>query len=226
MAVRLFLFLSVRVEHYDPLDEDEEQKQSSCRDLAPPGKKVAVEGDDRGDGGFQQHAEKGTDHIPDAAGHQGSSDDGAGDDLQLAARQSQVPSAFYIKHIGEACQYGAESVKAVNQDLGTCNRKAHQLRRLLISADGVYVPAEAGALQKDCACDDHDDEQQKIEVDVADRFDLGPFAVLIPPFNIDLESGQCIDQVIMDLDGLTAHQRADASGQEHAGQGHDERRYA
>ena len=39
----LFLFLPVAVQHDDSLNEDKDQEQYTCCDLAPPGEQIAVE---------------------------------------------------------------------------------------------------------------------------------------------------------------------------------------
>lgn len=220
----LLCFSFARVGHDDPLDADEQKQQGAGSDFSPPGEKIAVKGNQRRNNGFQQHAEQGADHVSHAAGQQRAADDRAGDDLQLAALKGQIPAAFHIQGVGHARQHGTEAVEAVNQNLGFCHGQAHQFGGLFVSADRVYVPAEAGFLQKHNAYHDHDQEQEQIEIDKADRLDLHPLAVL-QVHEIHLPLGQRVHHGVGNVDGFPADQGANAPGQEHARQRGDEGRH-
>ena len=132
--------------HHDLLDADEQQQQQAGGDLAPPGKQIALEGDQRGNDGFQHHAEERAHHVSHAAGEQRAADDRAGDHVQLPALKGQVPAALHIQRVGNAGQHGAQAVQAVHQHLGAAYGQAHELGALLIAADGVHVAAKARPL--------------------------------------------------------------------------------
>ena len=206
------------------LDHDEEQQKGSCGDLAPPGIQMPVKGNQSRNDRLQKDTKHGTDHETDTAGQQGSADNRAGDDLQLTSLQCHIPAGLDDQQISDAGQSGAEAVEGIDGDFDPADGKTHQAGALFIAAHSVDIPAKPGVLQNDRADDDHDDKDHHVQTDRGNRFDFDPLPISIF-VKRKLDSGQLIDQRMIDTDRLTGDQTAHTSGQEVAGQGGDKGRH-
>ena len=132
------------------LDHNEQAQQQGDDDARPPGGERPLEGDEGLDHTLDQHAEKGAWQEGHAAGHQRAADHGGGDGVHLHADGVEGIPGEHDEGVDHTGQRRAEAAHHVGEDFRPFGGKAHQLRRHLISAQRVDVPAEPGELQHQC----------------------------------------------------------------------------